>query len=361
MAAATMYVTVAGAGAKDGTTWANAFDLAAWILDMTNNLEPGDIYYIEDGTYTLTANFVPALDGTAALPIHLIGVKARTTNEPPVLSDWAIADADRPVIASGANAWQFDLYWQFRNLQKTGTTEWRADVGILWSNCKITNTNGGATNGIEMNSINCRAVDCDVQSTNGTGIQILGNTVGRSVIDCYIHDSSVKGIETSAGAAANFAVINTIIDTCGIGYEVNSQACILINSVIYNCTTGISDTGSFPNFTALNNSITSCTTGASWTANILDSFWDYNNWHGNTGDVTNVTKGLNATANAPEYTAAGSDFSIIEGGNMDGTGFGLKVGVGATASKQSQGAYEATISSGGGGGLLMANKRGNKQ
>jgi hypothetical protein len=33
---------------------------------------------------------------------------------------------------------------------------------------------------------------------------------------------------------------------------------------------------------------------------------DYNNFYGNGTDVTNVVKGPNATANNPEYAAAGS-------------------------------------------------------
>ena len=174
-----------------------------------------------------------------------------------------------------------------------------------------------------------------------------------------MHDCSVEGVEISA----NYATIDAvIIDTCGIGLLLTAGiGWKLTNSVIYNCTTGISDAVSSTDFTAFNNSITSCTTGASWTAEILNNEWDYNNWHGNTGDVTNITKGLNATAVAPEFTnAAGGDFSIAGSGNLHGTGFGMRLGVGATASLISQGVYEPTVS-GGAGGLLMANKRGNKQ
>ena len=361
MAAESYAVTVAGAGTKAGTAggvadWDNAMDMAAWLADMINNAEPGDIYYIEDGTYTLTGAFQTVLNGSAALPVKLIGVKTGTTNEPPVLSDWSLADADRPVIATGANGWRFNDYYQFYNMSKTGTTEWRSDIYPLWQNCKTLNSNGGASNGIYNQQGSGHVDDCNIQSTNGTAILIVGGLV--SIIDTYIHDSSVKGIDL--GGVPGLFVLHTTIDNCGIGIDIDTQSCTLISNTIYGCTTGINDSGNFVGMFIKNNSITSCTTGASWTSNVLNNFWDYNNWHGNTADTVNVTKGLNATANAPEYTAAGSDFSISGSGNMHGTGFGIRVGVGATPSLISQGAYEPTVV-GGAGGLLQANKRGNKQ
>ena len=86
--AATMYVTVAGAGTKAGTSWANAFGYAEWETDYEGSAEPGDIYYVEDGTYTLTSDFSTARDGTVDSYIKVIGVATGTTNEPPVSSDW---------------------------------------------------------------------------------------------------------------------------------------------------------------------------------------------------------------------------------------------------------------------------------
>ena len=96
MAAATMYATVAGAGDKSGDTWAKAMDLAAWQADALNNSESGDIYYVAGGTYALAGGFdCNARIATAAAPISIIGVKSGTTNEPPVIGDWATEDTDR--------------------------------------------------------------------------------------------------------------------------------------------------------------------------------------------------------------------------------------------------------------------------
>ena len=74
MAAATMYVTVAGAGDKSGSTWGNAMGLGEWETDVEATAEAGDIYYLEAGTYTLTNAFSTALDGTDVAPIKIIGV-----------------------------------------------------------------------------------------------------------------------------------------------------------------------------------------------------------------------------------------------------------------------------------------------
>ena len=139
MAAATMYVTAAGAGGTDGTDWANAMNLAAWSSDAISSAEAGDIYYVQGGqTYTLAANWIAANDGLVTSPITIIGVNSGTSAEPPTFSDWAIDDASRPIIAAGASDFIFDNYWKFKNLSVTTTDSngFRGDVGPQFENCK---------------------------------------------------------------------------------------------------------------------------------------------------------------------------------------------------------------------------------
>ena len=46
---ATYYTTVAGAGDKDGSSWANAFDLAEFDTQFAS-AAAGDVYYVYSGT-----------------------------------------------------------------------------------------------------------------------------------------------------------------------------------------------------------------------------------------------------------------------------------------------------------------------
>jgi hypothetical protein len=59
-----------------------------------------------------------------------------------------------------------------------------------------------------------------------------------------------------------------------------------------------------------NNDITSCGKGIRAVTSGSAVFIDFNNYHSNTTDIENASKGDNATANDPSYTdAGGADFS----------------------------------------------------
>ena len=115
MAAEEMYVTVAGAGDNSGDSWANAMALSDFETDLEGSAEAGDIYYVKEGTYTLTSDLDwSSQDGSYTNPIIIIGVKTETTHEPPEFSDWASGD-DRPLIAQGGYALTTGDYARVRN------------------------------------------------------------------------------------------------------------------------------------------------------------------------------------------------------------------------------------------------------
>ena len=313
MAAENYAVTVAGAGDKSGRSggemdWANAMDLAAWVGDMTNNAEAGDVYYVEEGTYTLTGAFTSALDGTSALPINIIGVLSGTSNEPPVFSDHAFG-ANRPVIACAANDFSVDDFWNIRNLDFTITTSGgvTVDTGSIIENCKVVNSGVATRYGFYL-KVYGRAIGCEAVSDNGRAFQAA---LGPVVVACYAHDSSAGYYSGSTDGR----FFNSIADTCTTGSDIiSSDRTALVNCTIYNCTTGISGTTARYS-TFLNNIIDACGTGASWSSEIKSNWWDYNCWN-NTSDTTNVTKGDNAVTGDPGMTNPGAgDFSIGTGSN----------------------------------------------
>lgn len=307
MAAETMYVTVAGAGNKDGTDWSNAFGRAEWETDLEAPCEAGDVYYVEEGTYTLTEDIdCSAIDGTSNAPISIIGVKSGTSNEPPVFSDHAFTTA-RPLIAAAGNKWWFGDYWVFKNIRDTTTETWgfRGDVLCQFFNCKSTDT--GGTWAFSAVGSSTKFVGCEADANTG-GFSLSANNV---VFACYAHDGTGDGYQ-SGGTAL---YVNSIADTMGIGFDINTRNNNrVIGCSIYNCTTGISGSTAI-DFVCLNTILDANTTGASWTNPYSTNVWDYNCWD-NTSDTSNVIKGNKAVTGDPGMTNPGAgDFSIGTGSN----------------------------------------------
>ena len=310
LAATNMYVTVTGAGAKNGLTWATAFSITEFETDAEGAAEAGDAYYFEEGTYTLTSAIAVALDGTAVAPISIVGVVSGTTAEPPTSADFATGD-NRPLIAAAAFSFIFDDYWILRNMRLATTTVngLRIDTGGIMENCKSVNTS------LTLNRPALRSgglgsfVNNEGISTNGIALNIITPTFRGH--GNYLHDSLV-GIS----AAGRTVSTSTIISSCVTAYSgVSNDDLSLLNNTLYNGTAGITATDSARNL-FLNNNISNFTTGASWTTEQKSNWFDYNNWFNNTADVSNVTKGDNATALDPEF----ADVAIITGTDGETTG-----------------------------------------
>ena len=184
MAAETMYVTVAGAGDKSGDTWAKAMDLAAWSTDSLNNSEADDIYYVMEGTYTLTGGFdCNGRTGSAVAPISVIGVKSGTSNEPPILTDWAAGDA-RPLIAAGGNIFRSGTYWKLFNLRETAT----GSFGIMPYTKSIgynLKSSGSCVSAIWNTGT---VIDSEATTTNVAGVGFRSAGDAASYVFCYAHD-----------------------------------------------------------------------------------------------------------------------------------------------------------------------------
>jgi parallel beta-helix repeat protein len=300
-----MYVTPAGALAKNGSNWANAMGYAEWEADVEGSAEAGDIYYVAGGTYTLTSDFTTTLDGTDAAPIKIIGVKSTTTNEPPIASDWATG-TDRPLITDGASAYTFtfDTYWQIRNIRGTtsDTDGIKAVGGSILENVSWVN-DGAATR----DAIDChRAINCESVSTNGRAIN--NSVAGGIITGCYVHDSATGIILY----LTNFATFN-IADTCttGIALTDGQHNCSITNNTIYNSTTGI-DGGTAVRNTILNNIISDCATGIAFDSEDPSNWSDYNDiFNTSVADRSNVMVGEHDVDVDPGFGgAAGGDFSI---------------------------------------------------
>ena len=302
-AATNHFVKSDAAGGGSGLTWATAWNRAEVETDVETLTEAGDAYYFEEGTYTLASSIVVTRDGTGLAPISAIGVVSGTTAEPPTFADFATGD-NRPLIAAAAFSFIFDDFWIFRNMRLTTTdvNGLRIDGGGLVENCKSVNTSLTLNRPALRNAGNGIFINNEGICTNGIALNIIGPTFRGH--GNYLHDSLV-GISIAARTINTFAIISS----CVIAYSgVSSDDLFLLNSTLYNGTTGISATDGERNSFS-NNSISNFTTGASWTTEQKSNWFDYNNCFNNTADVSNVTKGANATALDPEF----ADVVVITG------------------------------------------------
>lgn len=315
------YVTVAGAGTKAGTSWGDAFDSAAWLTDMSTLAAAGDTYWVAGGTYAYTAPSEVARDGSALAKINVIGVNSGTTNEPPVVSDYAYG-TNRPLITNN-NAYHFDNYWSFLNLRIDLTTSFsfRMDIEGSISNCYVRNQGSGSA--ILTNGDGCIVFNNEIISASSNGI-ITNSGDGAHILNNYIHDSSTGIYSTIEGCIME----GNIIDTCSTGISIGSYINqSIINNTLYNGNTGISGSTSNGNL-IFNNIIDSFINGINFTSTSKHTFIDYNNYYNNTTDVTGITKGPNAIAVDPQFTdAANGDFSLASAAALIGAGFGIRLGV----------------------------------
>jgi len=315
-------VTPAGAGAKDGSSWAAAMGLAEFETSVEGGggqaVAVGDNYYL-NGSFTLTSDFLVTFDGTQAAPVSVIGVM--TQSDPPVAADWADAD-NRQAITAGSILLDFDNYWHFHGLDITGTGSSgshiiRADQGALFCNCKVENTAAAVTEAsLYLGGQGGRAINCEVISQTGRGVYAVGR--GCTVLGCYIHDCG-RGIYQGSD---HQAFMFNLIEGCSVaGIDSNSRVRTrMVNNTIYNNAIGIWGTTAGESV-IWNNILDSNTVGAQWTTEQLSNWLDWNLWN-NTGDVTQATKGPNAVNSDPLFAnAAGGDFSLLSGSPARGVGF----------------------------------------
>ena len=303
------YVTTTGAGDKSGTTWATAFDWAAFETDLEGSAESGDRYFIKEGTFTSTQDITTAQVGAHTDYIEIIGVVSATSAEPPTSSDWANVD-NRPLIASSTYAFQLSDFYRVRNIRMT-TTHYNGlevDTEGIVINCKVYNSSGVSNaRAFDNDAYRTMLHSCDGESDAGSAFYM--GYYGR-IINCYAHDG-LRGVYCNGHG---IVIANSFFDTNtaeGVNINVFDGATI-IHNVFYNCVNAIEGTDS-TSICAINNIITNNTDGFN-VSTATDSFLiENNNFYSNSSDdVSGVVLGSNnLTASDPDYTnAANADFTV---------------------------------------------------
>ena len=324
-----------------------------------NAVAAGDTVYLRsDKTYSETLTI--DTPGTTTSAIRFVGYTITLDDD----GQATIAAADTRTNCLADSLGSVGGYYTFENLKFTDGTGDNVNISLNamhWRNCEFT---GSAVDGIHssgngMVCESCIFFDC------GTG----GCDAGTSCMffGCTFEDCIADAIEITWGTVVNCVFINIGVRAIEfIGS--NGFPCIVygctIDGVIKNTTVGIKfPSASWGPFAAINNIIYDCLTGIAGHNNGNHRFIGRNNLlNANTTDYGNAgyrTEPGEVTT-APQFTDEGSeDYTLGASSPAKEVGFDAYETEGSTQASDI-GALQVGAGAGG-GGLLMANKRGNKQ
>jgi len=318
MALSYHYVTSTGAGSKNGGSWANAFDFAAFMSDFAT-CTAGDIYFFKPGTYTLTADIASVYDGTLSDPIAIIGVKSGTTAQGNNINsdDWATG-SDRPFFNGGAsyhiNVGDDYILKNIRSESEQSGVITIERHGII-DNCyaKCDDAGGTSRYAILTENVGCRIINTEVESPNNRGVAL---SAGCLIHLCYVHNVFDYGVLMAVSSFATF----TICDDVGTGFYGGavSDAIQVINCVCYDCTNGIYSVAGI-SWSIIGNIFHTCVTGINWTAASNNNFMWRNLMYNNTTDWNNVPASGDTEDIFCDWLVLTSDPDFVDAPNGDFT------------------------------------------
>lgn len=279
---------------------------AADIEDIDSKVIAGNKVYIEyDATDYAPAGIISFTGaGAAGSRIIIIGYESTRDDDP-------IPGGNQPTFAGGANYFQVNSNTIVKHINfETATGDYAfysAGTKVWLVRCRAYNPNAAANKYGVYFSSNSHIVGCEIICTNGRAIRI--NSASH-IIHSYIHDSDMGILAVVAGTAIEHCTFDTIATVAIPGASVLDV--LIQNSNFYSCVDGITGDAAFT-ATIMNNEFVGCTDGIHLSA-VGNQFIDWNNYWNNGGnDVTNCTKGDNATGVDPGFTdAAGGDFGSVD-------------------------------------------------
>ena len=307
---------------------ANAFSLEAWETHLEATADPGDVYYVREGTYTLDGDTAinTARDGNdTAGWISIIGFDSANDGTPSDgvdKGDWANA----PLITATSNAFTFDNFWKVENFDITITDNSGLGLGddCIAINNRIVQSNGAASRNAISAGQRCGIIGNDLVATNGRGVDIQNEC---RILFNYFHDSDIGVNSNHNSSAVVFNVFDTM-KTRGIVLGGTRQNTLILNNTMYGANdadaVAIYKDGTASREIIMQNIIQDWYDGINQTTAPVTGYADFNNYYSNSNaDAVNWTKGANALAVDAEFTTPGSDFSLQSTSDLINAGIEL--------------------------------------
>jgi hypothetical protein len=310
------HVTPAGAGTKDGSSWANAYGEAEFETYLEGSVVAGDVIFVKEGTYTLDSAYdSSASDGSATSPIAIIGVKSETTNEGSSItfSDWAMLAADRPFFDCGAYAVVFGDHYHLKNISFEGEATSLVTTGTYCTsfNCKFHNDYASSDNRWALNMVSGSIIYSEITAPNTQGLYAAG---GSNIAFNYFHDiGNSMAISVQANCTS---IVNNIFDTCNTGISLAAfRLCLITNNTFYECATTISGTKGYANVIIANIVEGANTDGFIWTTQTDSNlFWKN---HGDDTRCNDMWDGVATSTVWSDQDVTTGDPSFVDAANGD--------------------------------------------
>jgi hypothetical protein len=286
----------------------------------------GNFIFYKNGSYTVgEAISVASTSSTITAPIIVIGYNTVRGDNPTPFG----TSSSAPTISAGTNTFTVGQFWQLEFIIVTATASTSLTIGTqsVLRFCKLINTSTTAGRSALTVGASTLIYGCEFVSQFGVGISVAANDV--QIHGCYIHDCSTGLSSISTRHRFN----HNLITTCRTaGFSLTSGTPILANNTIYGYNT---QRGTGVSITALqvhmlNNIVANCTTGVSNSVLSPSGLSNYNVYYNNTtaassyvlgtADIVGTNPnfvsiseltGSTATTSGSVLTQSGGDFSTV--------------------------------------------------
>lgn len=368
MAITEKYVSVAGGGAHDGTSEANAYTWAEMITAINAAAGNSFRYNVKAGTYTLTTTVDSiTVAATAANPIIIRGYSStigdanlgRTNTNGPLITTNMPAITYTTGYLDGSAA-TFVLF-ESLNITSAEVTNSKATLisgaDCETQNCAIANTaNNTNARGLRQAGAFSIIRDCDVSATANSSARglVIVTTGTHKIIGCRI---TATNIGVDVANVGNWSLLQSTIFGCVTGVShVTSTAsgAQIYGCTIAGCTTGIGLASNQIRITIEGNLITDNTTGLDCGGTGSSVYLGTNRFDRNTTNIANGGDWVTATSYGHNTTSAtqanefqnyaGNDFRLLGGSPARANGIPAYRDIGALQHQDAGGMGSCYIS-----------------
>ena len=296
-----------GVGSNGVIKVGGALSLGSSDDAVFESMVAGNVMHVKgSATYTLGGTVTISAAGGTQNPIKVIGYASTRGDSP--------KGSTRPIFNTGTVAFTTGQQWMFSNIIFTGAVSATSSLmstatNNSWFYCKFINTTTTAAKNAILLGTDNFLYGCELISYRGNCVSVTGNNIA-TLVSCVMHDSDTGIITSSAGPTIH--LINCIIHSC-VTYGVRLSLGVTTSFTIDRCTivgrndigVGVSLATGTTDVRILNSIIKDWATGVSHADSQASGIDDYNDYHGNTTDVTNWAKGVNDLALNPSFSSVG--------------------------------------------------------